>query len=91
MKEIFYFLQWQWRRFELWQRCFFVAMLGMLGSMAVPEDMRIYLYLPSVLVVLGFMLKWMLWDGIRNAWARYQEEKDQVIRILAAEHERNSK
>jgi hypothetical protein len=83
MKEIFYFLQWQWRRFETWQKMFVLAMFLIGCAITAPEFMRHYFYFSGMAIIGGYMLKWILWDGIKSAWQRYQEEKQKVINILS--------
>lgn len=91
MKEVFYFLQWQWRKFEFWQKCWIFAMLFVGGGTTAPDAWRPYLLGLGGAIILGFMFKWVFWDGVKNSWRDYQEEKDKVIRILAAEHSNDSK
>ena len=82
MKEIFYFLQWQWRRFETWQRFFILAMFLLGCAVTAPESLRVYFYMSGMIIISGFFLKWAVWDGTRAAWKRYQEEKQKVVDIL---------
>lgn len=91
MKEIFYFLQWQWRKFEFWQKCFIFAMALIGAGSTAPDTWRGYLLGVGSAIILLFFFKWVFWDGVKQAWNNYQEEKDKVMRILAAEHERESK
>jgi len=82
MKEIFYFLQWQWRRFETWQRFFILAMFLIGCAFTAPDAAKMYFYLTGMAIIGGYMLKWSIWDGTRNAWKKYQEEKQKVVDIL---------
>jgi hypothetical protein len=91
MKEVFYFLQWQWRRFEFWQKSWIFAMALIGAGTTAPDTWRLYLLGAGSAIILAFMAKWIFWDGVKSAWNNYQEEKDKVIRILAAEGERESK
>lgn len=85
MKEVIYFLQWQWKRFETWQRWFLFAMFLLGCSLAVPEDIRSYFYLSGMFIVIGFSVKWIVWDGTKSAWQNYQNEKQKVMEILKDE------
>lgn len=91
MKEIMYFLQWQWRQFEFWQKMYMLAaaLAGASVSASAPYDR--WLGVTAFSIVMFYFLKWIIWDGVRSAWNNYQEEKDKVIRILAAEEERRVK
>jgi len=82
MKEILYFLRWQWKRFETWQRFFILAMFLIGCAFTAPQSFRVYFYMSGLIIIAGFTLKWAIWDGTRNAWKRYQEEKQKVIDIL---------
>lgn len=91
MKEVWYFLQWQWRQFEFWQKCWIFAM-GLVGAgLTASPERRMYFIGAGGAIFLLFMLKWVFWDGTKQAWNNYQEEKNKVIRILAAEEERSVK
>jgi hypothetical protein len=32
--------------------------------------------------VLGYVLKWILYDGIKNAWNKYNEEQEEIVQII---------
>lgn len=32
-----------------------------------------------MVVVLGSMLKWVVWDGSREQWKKYQKEKQELL------------
>jgi hypothetical protein len=83
MKDILYFLQWQWQRFEFWQKCYMFAMFMIGCSTSASEPWRIYLFGIGAAVILGFMLKWVVWDGVKGAWSKYQEEKQQIVDIMS--------
>lgn len=91
MKEVFYFLQWQWRKFEFWQKMFILAMAFVGASTTAPDPYDKWLGLCGAFIVLFFFAKWLFWDGTKQAWNSYQEEKNKVVRILAAEDERTIK
>jgi len=83
MKEIIYFLQWQWRRFETWQRIWlFAAMCLGAAITSRPGTAQNVLYGIAAGVYIFFICKWVFWDGIHSAWDSYQKEKQQVVDIM---------
>jgi hypothetical protein len=82
MKKILNFLQWQWQRFETWQKCWMLAAFLMGASVSASEPYKIYLLGAGGAIILGFWLKWAIWDGTRNAWASYNEEQEKIVNIM---------
>lgn len=82
MKKILYFIQWQWRRLETWQRFWLLAMFLIGAGFGSNGLYSMYLLGAGSVIILGFMLKWAVYDGIKNSWAKYNEEQDQIVNIL---------
>ena len=82
MKKIWHFLQWQWRQFEFWQKSWILAMFLIGAGFGAPESYKVYPLAVGGAIILGFWLKWAIWDGTRNAYARYQEEQEKLISIM---------
>ena len=82
MKKILYFLQWQWRQFETWQKFWMLAMFLFGASLSASEERRPYFLYSALAIVLAFVLKWVLYDGIRNAWIRFNEEQQKLVDIM---------
>jgi len=82
MKEIFRFLQWQWHRFEFWQLCFIFSMLLSVVSIAVPQPWATYMNITGLSVILLFFAKWAVWDGVRSAWQRYKQDRNQLLTTI---------
>jgi Sec-independent protein secretion pathway component TatC len=83
MKEVFYFLLWQWRKWEFWQKGWIVCAFVFGAGVSAPEPYKPYLMGAPLLFVFSYMLKWMFWDSVRDSWLRYQKEKRQVVDILS--------
>jgi len=82
MKRLLHFVQWQWAQFELWQKCWIFAMFLIGAGVTAPEPYKIYLLAVGCAIILGFWLKWALYDGTRNAYARYKEEQEKIVSIM---------
>lgn len=82
MKKIWYFIQWQYRRLETWQKWWMFAMFLFGGSFSASPELRPYYLYPAMAIIMGFILKWAVYDGIKNAWAKYNEEQEKIIDIL---------
>lgn len=82
MKKIWNFLQWQWQQFETWQKMWILAMFLVGAGTSAKEPVNMYLLGAGGAIIVGFMLKWVIWDGTRSAWARYNEEQEKIINIM---------
>lgn len=80
--KIWYFLQWQWRQFETWQKFFMLAMFLFGCSISASDSRKVYFITPALCIVGGFVLKWAVYDGIKNAWAKYNKEQEEIVSIL---------
>ena len=83
MKEVFYFLLWQWRKWEFWQKGWIVACFVFGAGLGSSHPYRVYLIGAPLIFFCTYALKWMFWDGVRDSWLRYQKEKRQVVDILS--------
>ena len=82
MTEILRFLQWQLRRFEFWQICFIISITLTLTSIAVPDPYSLWMNIAGISIILMFFTKWAVWDGIRSAWQRYKEERNNLLTTI---------
>jgi hypothetical protein len=82
MKKILNFLQWQWKQLEVWQKCWMLASFLIGAGVGASEPYNRYLLLSGAAIILGFMLKWAIWDSIRNSWTRYNEEQEKIVSML---------
>lgn len=83
MKEVFYFLQWQWRKFEFWQKGWIIAAFVFGAGVVASDPYRRYLIVGPMIFFCVYALKWVFWDGVKDAWLRYQKEKREVVDILS--------
>ena len=77
--EILRFVLWRWRTWESWQRWFIIAMLLLPLSMVVPPPWNFYLNAAPLLIVFGYMLKWAVWDSVKNNWAAYKKSRQELF------------
>jgi len=82
MKDIFGFIQWQWRKWELWQKVFiFVAFLfGVAVFLPGPYD--VYIVSALMFATLAWTFKWAVWDNLKASWVKYQEERRKLFDVI---------
>ena len=80
--KIWYFLCWQWNQFETWQRCYMFAMFLIGCAFAAPAHMKSWFAIPGTVIILGFVLKWAVYDGVREAWNKYNKEQEEIVQIM---------
>lgn len=79
MKEVWNFVSWQWKKFEFWQKAWIIS-AGFFGAaLTADPPYTFYLSLVPMIVVLGYMIKWVVWDGSKEQWKRYQKEKQELL------------
>ena len=82
MKEIFGFIAWQWRKWELWQRIFIVSMTVFVGAVFLPEPYDIYVVSALMFATLGWTFKWAVWDNLKVSWQKYKQERNQLFKTI---------
>jgi hypothetical protein len=80
--KIWYFLRWQWRRFEPWQLAYLFAMFLLGCAFAAPEHLRSWFAIPGTAIIIGFVMKWAIYDSIKDAWNRFNKEQEKMVEIL---------
>ncbi len=73
--QILKFLQWQWQRWELWQRVYIISFLVFALNFVTDDPWRTWIMISVISVWLSFALKWLIWDRVRDSWQTYQKER----------------
>ncbi len=79
MREIFRFIQWQWSKFEFWQKCFVGSSAFFGAALVADQPLANYLFAAPMLVTGSFLIKWVIIDGTRAAWGRYKKERNELL------------
>ena len=79
IKDIINFVQWQWRKFEFWQKCFICSSFFFGAAVVSEPPYTFYLSIVPMVVVFSYMTKWMIWDAAKASWKKYQEEKKNLF------------
>jgi hypothetical protein len=86
MKEIWNFLQWQWQRFEGWQKMFMFAMFLQGAGWGMGRDIGLYVSGLGMGIIVSYILKWCVWDGIRSSWAKYKSHRNELLTTIRDSH-----
>jgi len=82
MKNIINFICWQWRKWDLWQKCFIVG-FGLMGSgLVVPAPYCTYILMIPTVILIVFTLKWWVWDSTVKSYKQYQAEKSNLFETI---------
>ena len=88
IKELYNFLIWKWQSFQTWQKMFLAAMAIQTLGWFVPGTIGMILAGLGIAVVFGYMLKWFVWDELRNSWAKYKAERNSLLTTIKnSDHE----
>ncbi len=80
--EIVKFLRWQWDKWETWQKIFFAAVILQIISVAVPGIVGIVIWTTGLTVTLCFMIKWFIWDVLRDNYIKYKEDRNKLFGVI---------
>ncbi len=79
MKELFNFIKWQWNQWEAWQKVWVFSSVFLGASFGASEPYSYYLAIVPTVVTLSYVIKWVVWDGTKSQWNRYQEHKQKLF------------
>ena len=82
MKEIFGWLKWSIQGLQVWQRWFIFAIVLNFGSLAFPDPYHWYVNGAGMCIVLGYMLKWFVWDSIKASWLKYKQHRNELFNTI---------
>jgi hypothetical protein len=82
IKDVITFIQWQWNKFEFWQRCFIFSSFFFGAALVAEPPYVFYFTIIPMVVVFGFMFKWFFIEPTVKAWNKYQEEKTQLFATI---------
>ncbi len=82
MKEIFKFISWQWNQWESWQKVWICSSAFVGAAIGAPQPYAYYLGIIPTVIVLGYMIKWVVWDGAKAQWQKYQKEKQDLLETI---------
>lgn len=83
MKEVWGYLRWIWQGFQGWQKMFIFAMF--LQGAAIPMQNKDWALVTSSIglaIILGYIMKWLIWDGIRASWAKYKSHRNELLTTI---------
>ena len=84
MKEIYYFILWLIKKFNIVNFIFITAILADIASLFFPTKSSISIGLVLYGVGIPFLisLKYLIYDSIKLSWKKYQKEKANLVNIL---------
>lgn len=85
MKEVILFIKWQWKRWELWQRCYIVGAFFFGVGLGLPSPYRNYVMVVPVVMLFLAIAKWFMIDPIRSSWEKYKKEKSGLFEVIKGE------
>lgn len=80
--KILNFIVWQWQKFQVWQKLFFLCFLLLGVSTTAPDHIRIWMLSLAMIIPLFFVCKWWIWDGVKDSWKQYQDEQKKILDII---------
>ena len=82
MREVIGYLRWVWQSFEFWQKMFILAMLLQGFGWGLGGDQGLWFSGVGMAIVIGYMLKWCVWDQIRSSWAKYRAHRNELLTTI---------
>lgn len=81
-----YFIQWQWKKFNLTEKLFWLGLLFVIigvisGITSIPWIGDILIYAGMTIFVVVFT-KWFVWEVLKKSFLEYENEQKGIIEIL---------
>jgi uncharacterized membrane protein len=81
--EILYFLKWQFNKFNFYKKMFVLGCTLFGAALVAPQPYSAFLILSVLSCAVICLLKFVIWNSIRNSWMDYQYEKERLLDILS--------
>lgn len=75
MKTLIDFAVWQWTKWKMWQRIYFIAMLAIIVGFIMPGIVGAVLIVIGLTSLVSWLFKWAIWDEVSNAYHEFKKEK----------------
>ncbi len=85
--EIFRWLRWQWRQFEIWQKCYIFGAFFVGAGIVAPAPYHKYLLTIPLVMLLAWTLKWWIWDQAKESWNKYKKQRDTLFDTIRGDKE----
>lgn len=76
MKDVFGYLAWVWRNWELWQRCFVVGIILNAISVFTSKPYDIILGITGFSIIMFWLGKWWIVDVLMKNYKEYKKQRD---------------
>lgn len=75
MKTLIDFAVWQWTKWKMWQKIYFIAMLAIIVGFIMPGIVGAVLIVIGLTSLVSWLFKWAIWDEVSNAYHEFKKEK----------------
>jgi len=82
MKEFIGWLGWTWRNWEPWQKMFMFAMFLQGVGWGIGGDYGIYVTGVGMIVIMGYIFKWFVYDSMKASWNKYKEHRNELLTTI---------
>lgn len=82
MKEFIGWVSWTWRNWEPWQKLFMFAMFLQGLGWGMGGDYGWYVTITGMAIVLGYFLKWFVYDSMKASWSKYKEHRNELLTTI---------
>jgi len=76
MKNLFGYISWVWRNWELWQRSFIIAMILNVVSLALNKPYDIIACAVGWTIIFFWLGKWWIVDVLMKNYKEYKKQRD---------------
>jgi len=73
------YLQWVWRNWEWWQRCFVVGMILNLISIFASKPYDLILGISGFAIIMFWLGKWWIVDVLMENYKKYKQQKENLF------------
>jgi hypothetical protein len=91
IKELWRFAVWQLQGLERWQYWFIFAMTIQIVGWLIPGSWGWALAFLGMSIVLAHILKWFVWDRIKDNWHKYRAERNELLTTIKNSEDERSR
>lgn len=76
------FFKWQWDKWQLWQKMYFIAFILLIGGVLRIPIIGEYGLPIAIFILVWYLVKWFVMEPIKNSWKTYNEEKQKLFETI---------
>jgi Kef-type K+ transport system membrane component KefB len=82
MKNLFGYISWVWRNWELWQRSFIIGMMLQGASVFTSKPYDMILSAIGFGIIMFWLGKWWIVDMLMTSYKKYKQQQEDLFKTI---------